>query len=71
VADRQNHALAVVVMDLDHFKQVIDRWGHHAGDAVLVHIAMLLRNHLRASDRFASAAKSSVCSCLWLTTTVP
>src|SRR5574340_1227438 len=49
-ADRQNHALAVVVMDLDHLKQVNDRWGHHAGDAVLVHIARLLRNHLRASD---------------------
>jgi diguanylate cyclase (GGDEF)-like protein len=49
-ADRQKHALAVVVMDLDHFKQINDRWGHHAGDAVLVHVAKLLRDHLRASD---------------------
>jgi diguanylate cyclase (GGDEF)-like protein len=49
-ADRQKHALAVVVMDLDHFKQINDRWGHHAGDAVLVHVARLLRDHLRNSD---------------------
>lgn len=49
-ARRQGHALAVVVMDLDHFKQINDRWGHHAGDAVLVHVARLLREHLRSSD---------------------
>ncbi|HEY0663530.1 MAG TPA: GGDEF domain-containing protein [Thiobacillaceae bacterium] len=49
-ADRHHHALAVVVMDLDHFKQINDRWGHHAGDAVLVHVAKLLRDHLRAGD---------------------
>lgn len=49
-AERQKHALAVVVMDLDHFKQINDRWGHHAGDAVLVHVATLLRDRLRDSD---------------------
>ena len=49
-ADRQQHALAVVAMDLDHFKQINDRWGHHAGDGVLVHVAKLLRERLRESD---------------------
>jgi len=49
-ADRQQHALAVVAMDLDHFKQINDRWGHHGGDAVLVHVAKLLRERLRESD---------------------
>lgn len=49
-ADRQHHVLAVIVMDLDHFKQINDRWGHHAGDRVLVHVAELLRSHLRGSD---------------------
>lgn len=49
-ADRQHQALAIVVMDLDHFKQINDRWGHEAGDAVLVHVAELLRNNLRRSD---------------------
>ncbi len=49
-ADRQRQALAVVVVDLDHFKQINDRWGHHAGDAVLAHAASLLREHGRDSD---------------------
>ncbi|MEN8170190.1 MAG: GGDEF domain-containing protein [Pseudomonadota bacterium] len=50
VADRQQQLLAVVVMDLDHFKKVNDQWGHDAGDAVLVHVAKLLRDGLRQSD---------------------
>jgi diguanylate cyclase (GGDEF)-like protein len=49
-ADRHHQLLAVLVMDLDHFKQINDRWGHHGGDRVLVHVATLFRQHLRGSD---------------------
>jgi diguanylate cyclase (GGDEF)-like protein len=49
-ADRQKQSLAVVVLDLDHFKRINDRCGHHAGDAVLAHAANMLRDRLRESD---------------------
>ncbi|HWI74341.1 MAG TPA: GGDEF domain-containing protein [Baekduia sp.] len=42
--------VAVIVCDLDHFKQVNDRHGHAAGDAVLVETAKRLREHLRGLD---------------------
>lgn len=44
---------AVLVMDLDLFKSVNDRWGHAAGDAVLVEVARRLCDNLRGSDLLA------------------
>jgi diguanylate cyclase (GGDEF)-like protein len=41
---------AVLVLDLDHFKQVNDRHGHLAGDQVLVAVAAALRTELRDGD---------------------
>jgi two-component system cell cycle response regulator len=46
-------SLAVMVADLDFFKQVNDRHGHAAGDAVLVAVTERLRTHLRAGDLLA------------------
>jgi two-component system cell cycle response regulator len=42
-----------MVADLDFFKQVNDRHGHAAGDAVLVAVTERLRTHLRAGDLLA------------------
>tara|TARA_R110002126_G_scaffold201487_1_gene349106 strand:- start:19415 stop:20275 length:861 start_codon:yes stop_codon:yes gene_type:complete len=41
---------ALFVIDLDHFKQVNDDYGHDAGDAVLCQVADLFRSNLRADD---------------------
>ncbi len=42
--------LTLVMLDVDHFKQVNDTHGHQAGDRVLVSLASLLRRHLRRTD---------------------
>ena len=44
---------AVMVVDLDRFKTVNDRWGHAAGDAVLVDVAGRLSRSLRLGDMLA------------------
>ncbi len=47
---RDEEELAVVMMDLDHFKAFNDQWGHEAGDSVLLGVAEALLDGLRASD---------------------
>lgn len=41
---------ALLVIDADHFKAINDRWGHHAGDAVLAELGAALRHCVRRSD---------------------
>lgn len=51
LALRQKTPLSLMLMDLDNFKQVNDRYGHDAGDHVLRETADLLRKRLRKSDQ--------------------
>ncbi|MDP3083596.1 MAG: GGDEF domain-containing protein [Rubrivivax sp.] len=48
--DRPNPALAVLFLDLDGFKPVNDRHGHHTGDALLRTVASRLRRAMRKHD---------------------
>jgi len=42
--------LSVIMVDIDHFKAVNDRYGHDEGDRALIHIASLLKGSLRKHD---------------------
>ena len=48
--DRAVLSAGVVLIDLDHFKAVNDNHGHHVGDAVLKHVARVLRQQTRRTD---------------------
>jgi|GEM_PF-3599682 len=50
---RFNAPATLVMMDLDNFKDINDRFGHGGGDAVLVHVANQLKLHLRGTDHLA------------------
>ena len=56
VADEMDHArrldgtMALLVIDLDHFKRVNDRHGHLAGDAVLLAVSEAIKHSVRAHD---------------------
>jgi diguanylate cyclase (GGDEF)-like protein len=50
---RPDRNFAVVFLDLDHFKQINDTWGHAAGDRLLLTMAARLRSCLRPQDTVA------------------
>jgi diguanylate cyclase (GGDEF)-like protein len=47
---RNNAQLAVIMVDIDHFKQFNDNFGHDGGDAVLRALGEFLKKHVRGSD---------------------
>ena len=50
LARRQHTPIAIVLIDIDHFKQINDLRGHGRGDEVLQQFAALLRDRMRRSD---------------------
>jgi len=49
-ADRQQSNVAVLMIDLDHFKDFNDKFGHQAGDLVLVQVSENFKDNLRLED---------------------
>jgi diguanylate cyclase (GGDEF)-like protein len=52
-SERSGRCAALVLVDLDHFKQFNDTLGHDAGDAILVAVAQRLTSAMRETDRVA------------------
>jgi len=50
---RSNLTLAVLFIDLDHFKFVNDQYGHDTGDALLQYVSIMLRSSVREGDLVA------------------
>ncbi len=49
-AERNNHPVGVIMLDIDHFKQYNDTYGHEAGDIVLRELGAYLASQIRAGD---------------------
>ncbi len=49
-ATRQNHSVGIVMLDIDHFKQFNDTYGHDGGDTLLRAVGSLLQSQVRFED---------------------
>ena len=65
---RINLSMTVILIDIDHFKKVNDKYGHLTGDDVLRHIAKVVAGILRSSDVFGRYGGEEFCAFLPNTT---
>lgn len=49
-ANRQGTSVALLMVDIDHFKRINDRFGHQVGDLALAHVAAIVRANIRQID---------------------
>ena len=64
-AQRDGVAVAAASFDIDHFKLINDRWGHDAGDRVLVRLGEVFRNESRGADVVARVGGEEFTALLW------
>lgn len=55
---------AVLMFDIDHFKQINDRHGHAGGDAVIRHFGVILHDNMRSDDAVARIGGEEFCAIL-------
>ena len=63
--------LSIVLLDVDHFKNVNDSFGHAVGDRILIEISALVGKNIRNGDRFARWGARSSCWCAAMALLIP
>lgn len=53
LAKKYRHEFTLILFDVDFFKNINDRYGHPAGDSILVQLTQLVKNSMRREDVFA------------------
>ncbi|TDO99434.1 sensor domain-containing diguanylate cyclase [Marinomonas balearica] len=61
-SEEAKHSAAFIMMDIDHFKVVNDRYGHLGGDQVLIKFSHLVENCLADTDLFARMGGEEFCA---------
>ncbi len=59
-----NNQYAIAMLDIDHFKNINDTYGHDAGDMVLKHLSAILKNNTKGSDIVARFGGEEFCIAL-------
>jgi diguanylate cyclase (GGDEF)-like protein len=62
-AERENHYVLVVMIDMDNFKAINDSYGHTQGDQVLVQVTQALKSELRLFDHVGRYGGDEFCIC--------
>lgn len=68
LSERYNTPFSLMVLDIDYFKKINDRYGHDVGDTVLIEFAKLIKINLRDGDVFARIGGEEFAILLPLTT---
>src|SRR5260370_26850486 len=68
IAQRTNEVFAILVIDLDGFKEINDSHGHAAGDACLQHFTLMAQMRLRPGDLLARTGRDEFCIVVPVTT---
>lgn len=53
LSDQKNKSVSLIMLDLDHFKNLNDRYGHYVGDLMLQHFSNVVKENIRTGDLFA------------------